>query len=201
MGQPTPTSASSSSKASPVEVSSDKGKGILGSVPPKSPKEEHLIISLLRESRKTRTLVRGSSEDVTGNLYTLECPNFDCTDFRGWWSKLERFFLSKCVRDEAKVKIVMFHLEGKALDWHHFFVQRRGGPKGLVKSLSQAEMNDRRRKWLYFWCASKYTSGHKCHKSQLYQLVIEVSSDREVEFKSPEVDEFKDCNEQLKQGE
>ncbi|KAK5794361.1 hypothetical protein PVK06_035583 [Gossypium arboreum] len=43
--------------------------------------------------------------------------------------------------------------------------------------------------------------GHKCHKSQLYQLVIEVSSDGEIEPKSLEADEFQDYNEQLEQGE
>ncbi|KAH1030872.1 hypothetical protein J1N35_043046 [Gossypium stocksii] len=36
-----------------------------------------------------------------------------------------------------------------------------GGSKSPVKSLSQAEMDDRRRKKLCFWCASKYTPGHK----------------------------------------
>lgn len=76
-------------------------------------------------------MVRGSSGDVTSSLFKLECLRFDGMDFRGWWSKLEQFFLLECVRDKAKVKVVMLHLEGKALDWHHFFFKRRGGLQQL----------------------------------------------------------------------
>lgn len=244
---------------------------------------------------------------------------------------MEQFFSSGCIRDEAKVKMAMLHLEGKALNWHHFFVQRRGGlpqlswevyarglqecfcfdtlldpmfelvtlkqlgsvtqfhdtfvillnqidlteehaisvfvnnlkpeigqylrlflpstltdgfrlarrveniisgpvkkltyiggtrgltrpllpnikpvqavpffstmeaHKGPMKSLSQVEMDDQRHKGLFFWCASKYSPSHKCQKSQLYQLVINVSSGGEAEPNSPNTDEFQDCKEQ-----
>lgn len=40
--------------------------------------------------------------------------------------------------------------------------------KPPVKALSQAKMEDRRKKGLCFWCLAKYTIGHKCDKSQLY---------------------------------
>lgn len=68
-----------------------------------------------------------------------------------------------------------------------------GGLKSPVESLSQSEMDEGRRKRLCFWCASKYTPGHKCTKSQLYQLVIEVSLECDAEPKIIEDDEFQDC--------
>ncbi|KAH1090065.1 hypothetical protein J1N35_017322 [Gossypium stocksii] len=53
------------------------------------------------------------------------------------------------------------------------FVQSNLGQKIPSKLLSQAELEDRRRKGLCFLCGLKYSPGHKCSKSQLYQLVIE----------------------------
>ncbi|KAH1039704.1 hypothetical protein J1N35_041447 [Gossypium stocksii] len=50
MGHMTPTSAVESSKVALVEMSLDKGKGILGSVPPKAPNEEQLLLSPSRLS-------------------------------------------------------------------------------------------------------------------------------------------------------
>lgn len=40
--------------------------------------------------------------------------------------------------------------------------------KNPIKVFSQSEMDDGKKNGLCFWCASKYTSGHKCHKSQFY---------------------------------
>ncbi|KAH1092411.1 hypothetical protein J1N35_019668 [Gossypium stocksii] len=62
----------------------------------------------------------------------MECPMFDGGDFRGWWSKLEQLFESEAIPDQSKVKAVMLHLEGKVLDWHHFFSQRQGGLQHLT---------------------------------------------------------------------
>lgn len=36
------------------------------------------------------------------------------------------------------------------------------GKKGLVKSLSQVEMDSKRIKGLFFWCPAKYPPSHKC---------------------------------------
>ncbi|KAG8489023.1 hypothetical protein CXB51_017131 [Gossypium anomalum] len=52
-----------------------------------------------------------------------------------------------------------------------------GGQRTPTKSLSQEKMEDRRKKGLCFWCASKYTPRHKCVKSQLYQLIVEPQLD------------------------
>ncbi|KAH1106784.1 hypothetical protein J1N35_010552 [Gossypium stocksii] len=109
MGQMAPTSIVGSSNVAPIEMSLDKGKGIVGSVPFEALKEEQLLLLPLRESRQMGTWVRGSSEDGTSNLYRLECPRFDGTDFHRWWLKLEQFFSSECVRHEAKGSVTQFH--------------------------------------------------------------------------------------------
>lgn len=40
--------------------------------------------------------------------------------------------------------------------------------KPPIKALSQAEMEDRRKKGLCFWCSAKYSTGQECNKSQLF---------------------------------
>ncbi|KAL4361032.1 hypothetical protein GQ457_04G005470 [Hibiscus cannabinus] len=62
-----------------------------------------------------------------------------------------------------------------------------GGQKGAGKLLTASEIEDRRRKGLCFWCASKYTPDHKCARTQLYQIVVEgVEEENEHEV-------FLDC--------
>lgn len=70
-----------------------------------------------------------------------------------------------------------------------------------VKALSQVEIEDRRKKGLCFWCSAKYTMGHKCDKSQVYQLMVELSVEWGNNLKSSNSDEFLDCHEKLKGGE
>ncbi|KAH1065210.1 hypothetical protein J1N35_030197 [Gossypium stocksii] len=48
-------------------------------------------------------------------------------DYRGWCSKLDRYFEAEGVVDNVKVRTIMLHLKGKDLDWHHFYTQRQGG--------------------------------------------------------------------------
>ncbi|KAK5840355.1 hypothetical protein PVK06_009252 [Gossypium arboreum] len=50
-----------------------------------------------------------------------------------------------------------------------------------TKSFSQAGIEDRRKKGLCFWCNAKYAPGHKCVKSQLYQLVVGSHNELGVE--------------------
>lgn len=57
----------------------------------------------------------------------LECPHFNGTDFREWWSKLKQFFTAEGVPDGDKVRTVMLYLERCTLDWHHFYAQKHGG--------------------------------------------------------------------------
>ncbi|KAA3469464.1 reverse transcriptase [Gossypium australe] len=81
---------------------------------------------------------------------------------------------------------------------------RKGGSLGSnsgqrtpSKSLSKVELEGRRREGLCFQCSSKYTPGHKCSKSQLYQLIIEPQVDQDTDAKSPTYEDFQYCLEQL----
>ncbi|KAA3452986.1 Transposon Ty3-G Gag-Pol polyprotein [Gossypium australe] len=80
-------------------------------------------------------------------------------------------------------------------------VQGSMGSRAPSKSLSQAELEDRRKKGLCFWCGSKYSPGHKCSKSQVFQLVIEPTWEPGSELKESIVDELQDCSEQFELGE
>lgn len=75
----------------------------------------------------TGTPSRVSSMEGPLCSYKLECPKFDDIDFQGWWSKLEQYFDDEGVVDNAKVRTVVLHLEGKTLNWHHFYTQKQGG--------------------------------------------------------------------------
>lgn len=66
-----------------------------------------------------------------------------------------------------------------------------------IKSLSQSDMDDWKKRSLYFLCSSKYTSGHRCTKAQLYQLVIDPMITSADMLPSPTTEEFQDCSDQL----
>ncbi|KAL4279714.1 hypothetical protein GQ457_03G015840 [Hibiscus cannabinus] len=63
------------------------------------------------------------------------------------------------------------------------------GSKGVGKVISAGEIEERRKKGLCFWCASKYSPGHKCAKTQLYQIMVEGIEEEN------ESDIFLDCEE------
>ena len=50
-----------------------------------------------------------------GKPFRLECPHFDGGGFSRWIMKLEQFFEAERIEDEAKVRLVMMQLEGRAL--------------------------------------------------------------------------------------
>ncbi|MBA0732560.1 hypothetical protein Gogos_016640 [Gossypium gossypioides] len=62
--------------------------------------------------------------------------------------------------------------------------------KGSTKWLSPSLMVERKQKGLYFCCEAKYHIGHKCVKSQLYQMLLESPCEEEVE-------EFQECSNKL----
>ncbi|KAL4385004.1 hypothetical protein GQ457_15G026090 [Hibiscus cannabinus] len=64
-----------------------------------------------------------------------------------------------------------------------------GSSKGTGKTLTSAEIEDRRRKRLCFWCPAKYTPGHKCARSQVLQISVDGLEDE------GELEEFQDCEE------
>lgn len=103
-----------------------KGKGVLGS-PPGFPAKEHLVVSPTPDLGHSSMSLRGAMVEAEHSSFRVDCPHFDGENFRWWWSKLEQYFEAEGTGEHAKVKEVMLHLEGKALEWHHFFVRRHGG--------------------------------------------------------------------------
>lgn len=61
----------------------EKGKGILGSTPPRIVMREPLAVPPLANWSSTGTSSRVNLMDTLGKPYRLECPHFDGTDFRG----------------------------------------------------------------------------------------------------------------------
>ncbi|XP_016707913.1 uncharacterized protein [Gossypium hirsutum] len=61
------------------------------------------------------------------------------------------------------------------------------------RNISPAVMAERKQKGLCFWCRAKYHTGHKCMKTQLYQVLLEPHSDGETE-------EFQECSNKLEEN-
>ncbi|GMI67486.1 hypothetical protein HRI_000417900 [Hibiscus trionum] len=102
------------------------GPGILGTGPSTSEKGNQDEVFITGEKEAPR--VTPEQPQQTGNLtYKLPCPKFDGSDFRGWHSKLEQFFEAEAVPEQSKIRLVMIHLEGKALQWHQFVINSHGG--------------------------------------------------------------------------
>lgn len=53
--------------------------------------------------------------------------------------------------------------------------------KEASRGISLVLMAERKKKGLCYWCAAKYQVGHKCVKSQLYQMLLKAPSEDEVE--------------------
>lgn len=45
--------------------------------------------------------------------------------------------------DQAKVQLLMLNLDGRALEWHYFFVQRNGGLQHLTWEQYARALQDR----------------------------------------------------------
>ncbi|XP_012453555.1 uncharacterized protein LOC105775598 [Gossypium raimondii] len=132
---------------SSANVSGDKGKGVLGAPPGFGPKNrdfppmqaETVIPNGGSEQVKDSSHIAG----VSINHSRLECPKFDGTDFRGWWTKLEQYFEAEEIHDASKVRVVILNLEGRALEWHHFYSQRNGGLQRLAWPAYIRSLQDR----------------------------------------------------------
>ena len=59
---------------------------------------------------------------------------------------------------------------------------------------TQEEKDERRRKGLCVWCGVKYVFGHRCFRSQLYQLLVE-----DIDDKEGEAEEFIDCSDSMEE--
>lgn len=118
-------------KSPPVAGTVEKGKGVLGA-PPTFPLKD----SVPPQVQTGPSFAEGGSvhlseqqvvSGASGKCNQLECPKFNGSSFRGWWTKLEQFFEADGTLDNNKVRLVMLNLEGRALEWHHFYSQRNGG--------------------------------------------------------------------------
>ncbi|KAL4295662.1 hypothetical protein GQ457_12G011410 [Hibiscus cannabinus] len=74
----------------------------------------------------------GNQIQTNNFAYKLLCPRFDGDDFRGWISKLEQYFEAENVPENAKVRVVMLHLENKALQWHQFLAKTQRYLNGMA---------------------------------------------------------------------
>ncbi|KAK8282543.1 hypothetical protein V6Z12_D08G034600 [Gossypium hirsutum] len=126
-----------------VSVNEDKGKGVLGAplgFPAKELGGGSNLVDGTSFHRETTSHILEKSEMVRRHL---ECPNFDGSDFRGWLTKLEQYFEAEGTLDSDRVRVVMLHLEGRALEWHHFFSQRNGGLNVLTWPSYLKSLQDR----------------------------------------------------------
>ncbi|KAK5775236.1 hypothetical protein PVK06_043108 [Gossypium arboreum] len=63
---------------------------------------------------------------------------------------------------------------------------------GSTRPLFLAEIEVKTRKELCFWCGAKYCVGHKCVRPQLYQLLLDLYSDRKEENLWEYLDQLED---------
>ncbi|OMO60629.1 hypothetical protein COLO4_33791 [Corchorus olitorius] len=88
---------------------------------------------LVSENQSQNTVVKHVYEGFKN--YKWECPKFDGEDFKGWYLKIEQFFISENVPEEAKVQA--------ALQWHQYYTNDQGGFANLAWPAYIAEMKDR----------------------------------------------------------
>lgn len=74
----------------------------------------------------TLTTELQSSTRVPSNYTKITCPRFDVEDFRGWLLKMEQFFVVDNTPENDKVRLVMMHLDERALQWHQWFMVNQG---------------------------------------------------------------------------
>ncbi|KAA3472231.1 Retrovirus-related Pol polyprotein from transposon 297 family [Gossypium australe] len=135
--------------------------------PPGFPVKDHLLVSPISDLGHSNLSSRGGKSLRLVSLFCAQAWRFASVD----------------VEDEIQ--------------------QSRGSMSGNLgqrvpfKSLSQAELEDRRRKGLCFWCGLKYSPGHKCSKSQVFQLVIDPTWEQGSDVKSSNFEELQDYSDHL----
>ncbi|OMO52671.1 Retrotransposon gag protein [Corchorus olitorius] len=74
------------------------------------------------KSQAISTPADSTSQDSSTRPYTkhskLECPKFDGSDFMGWHHRILQFFEADSTPEHTRIRTVMMHLEGRALQWH-----------------------------------------------------------------------------------
>ncbi|TYG66597.1 hypothetical protein ES288_D05G013800v1 [Gossypium darwinii] len=132
---------------SSVTAAADKGKGVLGAPPGFLPKTTDLLPGQTEPFVPDGGSVHVRDPSYVAGVFTrtsrLECPKFDGNDFRGWWTKLEQYFEAEGIPEVSKVRMVMLNLEGRALEWRHFYSQRQGGLQMLLWPAYIKSLQDR----------------------------------------------------------
>ncbi|KAL8162265.1 hypothetical protein V2J09_013754 [Rumex salicifolius] len=64
-----------------------------------------------------------SNAPFSTRLTKVDIPNFDGTFIKEWIYCCEQFFMIDNTTPELKVRLASIHLEGKALQWHHNYIQ------------------------------------------------------------------------------
>ena len=79
-----------------------------------------------------------SSAKSFTKLAKIECPKFDGCDFLGWHNKIQQFFEADSIAEKDKIRVLMIHLEGRALQWHLYHVRNLAHQGEISISLSNA---------------------------------------------------------------
>ncbi|KAA3466706.1 Retrovirus-related Pol polyprotein from transposon 17.6 [Gossypium australe] len=128
-----------------------KRKGVLSLPAPGFPSKDSMEI--LSPSPNPRKLISGWVQERS---YRLKYPQFDGSDYHGWWLKLEQYFVAKGILEMDKMHIVMIISNKKDLKKH--------------KSCADGRTKTKR---VLLWCGAKYQLGPQ----GLYTMRFEVSID------------------------
>lgn len=83
------------------------------------------LVTVISESEQRHESQRSNPWGRSTYL-ELQFPHFDGEGLDGWLLKAECFFELCNVAMENKDKVAALHFEGKALQWHQFFVKVKG---------------------------------------------------------------------------
>ncbi|KAL4377558.1 hypothetical protein GQ457_02G015650 [Hibiscus cannabinus] len=111
----------------PITQGSSSGVPTQGNVNPTT-KTPVIVV----EDDGQRETQMGNQIQTNNFAYKLLCPRFDGDDFRGWISKLDQYFEAENVPENAKVRVVMLHLEKNALQWHQFLAKTQRDLNGMA---------------------------------------------------------------------
>ncbi|KAH1030674.1 hypothetical protein J1N35_042848 [Gossypium stocksii] len=151
----------------------NEGKGILGERPPGFPSREQFVVSPILDLRHTGESSHVSSLDVGSTLFRVDCPHFYGSNFRGWWSKFEKYFKSE---------------------------ERQGGLHQVTWDLYAKGLNERFGSNSFLDHMAKLVSLRQEGSADQFHdgfLIIEPQVGHDTDAKSPTSEEFQDCPEQL----
>ena len=78
----------------------------------------------IKEFSQTKTETLNLTSFMTFTKHSkLERPCFNGVDFKGWLLKIEQFFEADQTKESDKLRTVMMHLDGKALQWHQQYMK------------------------------------------------------------------------------